>query len=149
LLSQRRYDDAATEAAAVPADDPLAAIASRTELFGRIAGGDLDGTGQARDRAAAAGLPAAELELFAAWNELASGTQLERVRITQLGAIAMLDTILEALLRVQDFATFETLVPLMGHSELPAREQRELLGSMYLRRGYLQSAAEEWMAVCG
>src|SRR5262249_52857076 len=30
LLSQRRYDEAAAEAAAVPAEDPLAAIASRT-----------------------------------------------------------------------------------------------------------------------
>jgi tetratricopeptide (TPR) repeat protein len=148
LLSQRRYDEAATEAAAVPAEDALAAIASRTQLFGCIAGSDFDGTRQASERAAKAGLPQAELDLFAAWNELAAGAPLERLPITRLGAIALLDTILEALLRVQDFTTFETLVPLMGHSELPVREQRELLGSMYLRRGYIQSAAEEWMAVC-
>ena len=29
---------------------------------------------------------------------------------------------------------------------LPIREVRELLASMYLRRGYLESAADEWIA---
>jgi glycosyltransferase involved in cell wall biosynthesis len=148
LLSLRLYEEAAGEAAATPVDDPLATIACRTELFGRIAGGDLGGARQAHERAAKAGLPPAELDLFASWLELAAGAEANQLPRTRLGAIALLDTILEALLRVQDFTAFEKLVPLMGHSELPARERRELLGGMYLRRGFLQSAAEEWMAVC-
>ena len=28
----------------------------------------------------------------------------------------------------------------------PARERRELLAAMYLRRGFLESAADEWIA---
>ena len=55
---------------------------------------------------------------------------------------------LEALLRVQDFTTFEALHPLIVDSELPERERRELLASIYLRRGFLKSAAREWMVVC-
>ena len=66
----------------------------------------------------------------------------------RLAGIALLEVILEALLRVQEFKAFEMLVPLLERSELRQREQRELLGAMYLRRGFLQSAAKEWMAVC-
>jgi len=33
-------------------------------------------------------------------------------------------------------------------AELAAREQRELLATIYLRRGFSASAAEEWLAVC-
>jgi hypothetical protein len=62
--------------------------------------------------------------------------------------VPLLATMLEALLRVQDFTTFETLQPLLAGSELEERERRELLASIYLRRGYLKSAAREWMAVC-
>ena len=43
LLSQKRYADAAAEAQKLPIDDPLAAIACRTEWFARIAGAELDG----------------------------------------------------------------------------------------------------------
>jgi glycosyltransferase involved in cell wall biosynthesis len=148
LLSQRRYEDAAAEAAVIANDDPLAVMASRTELFGRIGGGDLAGAKQALPGAATAGLPEPEVALFAAWADVAAGAEIGRVPVIRLGAIALLNTILEALLRVQDFGAFEALMPLMEHSELPRREQRELLGGMYLRRGFLQSAAEEWMAVC-
>jgi hypothetical protein len=33
------------------------------------------------------------------------------------------------------------------HVQLPERERRELLATMYLRRGVLESAADEWIAV--
>src|SRR5205085_11090097 len=49
---------------------------------------------------------------------------------------------------VQDFQAFEVLLPLLAHCELPPREQRELIACIYLRRGFLASAAEEWMVVC-
>ncbi len=55
---------------------------------------------------------------------------------------------LEALLRVQDFETFEVLLGALERTPLQARERRELLAEMYLRRGFAASAAEEWMAVC-
>ena len=55
---------------------------------------------------------------------------------------------LEALLRVQDFEAFETLLGLLARTPLGTRERRELLAEMYLRRGFAASAAEQWMAVC-
>jgi hypothetical protein len=47
-----------------------------------------------------------------------------------------------------EFETFEQLTKLLGRSALVDREQRELLASMHLKHGFLQSAAREWMAVC-
>jgi tetratricopeptide (TPR) repeat protein len=54
---------------------------------------------------------------------------------------------LEALLRVRDFDAFEVLHGLLERSPLRERERRELLAEMYLRRGFVAAAAEEWMAV--
>jgi tetratricopeptide (TPR) repeat protein len=146
LLSQKRYTDAAAEAALLGADDPLAVIACRTELFGLIAGGKLAGANAAITRAREAGLPGDEVKLFSGWNALAAGQEPETP--LPLGAVPLLGVILEALLRVQDFVVFEKLLPLLAGSSLPQREQRELLATIYLHRGFLASAAEEWMTVC-
>jgi tetratricopeptide (TPR) repeat protein len=146
LLSLRRYDEAAEQAAQVPEDSPLAANASRTELFGRIVGADIDGATSALTKAERAGLPVAEHELFKSWLTLLSGETLDH-DLPSAG-VGLLEVILEALLRVQEFKAFEVLVPLLERTDLPQREQRELLASLYLRRGFLQSAAKEWMDVC-
>ena len=146
LLYQRRYADAVVEAAAVPTTDPLATAACRTELFGRLAGGDLPGVESALERARAAALPASDLAMFAGWADLAGDQVPPRALPTP--AIGLLGTVLEALLRVRDFTVFELLVVgLLRRSEAPEREQRELLARIYLRQGFLKSAAEEWMAV--
>jgi tetratricopeptide (TPR) repeat protein len=63
-------------------------------------------------------------------------------------AVAPLEVMLEALLRVHDFKGFEVLLGALELTPLQPRERRELLAGMYLRRGFLASAAEEWMAVC-
>jgi tetratricopeptide (TPR) repeat protein len=63
-------------------------------------------------------------------------------------AVGPLRLMLEALLRVHDFTGFEVLLGALEHTPLQARERRELLADMYLRRGFLASAAQEWMAVC-
>jgi tetratricopeptide (TPR) repeat protein len=145
LLSQKRYAEAAAEASKLPESDPLAVIACRTELFGRIAGGDLRTAPAAAQRAARAGLPPIEQRVFDGWLALASEQQPPPL---PAAGTPLLGVILEALLRVHDFTTFEVLLPLLLQSELARREQRELLASLYLRRGFLASAAEEWMAVC-
>ncbi len=146
LLAQRRYADAAREAAALVAEDPLAATACRTELFACIVGADAAGTPRALARARAAGMVERELDLFLAWEQLAS---LGHTEITlSIEAIPLLSTVLEALLRVQDFHSFEALLGLLERAPLPERERRELLAVMYLRRGFTVSAAQEWMAVC-
>jgi tetratricopeptide (TPR) repeat protein len=59
----------------------------------------------------------------------------------------MLVTALEALLRVREVDAFGLLVPLADRVGLSARDRRELLASMYMRRGYLESAADEWITV--
>jgi len=63
-------------------------------------------------------------------------------------ALALLETVLEALLRVHDFEVFEVAVGLLERAPLSERERRELLGELYLRRGFAASAAREWLAVC-
>jgi tetratricopeptide (TPR) repeat protein len=63
-------------------------------------------------------------------------------------AVAPLEVMLEALLRVHDFKGFEVLLGALELTPLQPRERRELLADMYLRRGFLASAAGEWMAVC-
>ena len=146
LLAQRRYEEAASEAAKLPGDDPLAVLACRTELFARIAGGDGAAAADALARAREAGMPAEELHLFTAWQQLASRGQ---TALTLPGeAVAPLEVMLEALLRVQDFEAFETLLGLLPRTPLRERERRELLAQMYLRRRLAVSAAEQWMAVC-
>jgi hypothetical protein len=55
---------------------------------------------------------------------------------------------LEALLRVEAFDAFGALLPVAERLQLPWRERREALATMYLRRGFLESAADEWIAVC-
>ncbi len=146
LLAQRRYADAASEAAKLASDDPLAPLACRTELFARIAGGDSAGTAIALERAGAAGMPAAEHDLFLAWAQLVE-TGTSAIALSS-EAVAPLAVMLEALLRVQDFDAFEVLLGLLERTPLSERERHELLADMYLRRGFAVAAAEEWMSVC-
>ena len=55
---------------------------------------------------------------------------------------------LEALLRVQEVDAFAHARRARRRaSALAARERRELLARLYLRRGFLESAADEWIAV--
>jgi tetratricopeptide (TPR) repeat protein len=47
---------------------------------------------------------------------------------------------------VQDFDVFETAHGLWGRVDLPEHDRREALGRVYFRRGFLESAADEWVA---
>jgi tetratricopeptide (TPR) repeat protein len=144
LLAQRRHAEAAAAAAALPSGDPLAASASRIELTALIAAGRA--TAAAFARARAASMSAEELGLFAAWERLARTGEAP----AEVGAasVPLLGAMLEALLRAQDFAAFESLVALLEAAPLSVRERREMLAELYLRCGYAASAAEEWIAVC-
>ena len=93
-------------------------------------------------------MPKAELETFAGWVDVATGKPEQELRRLPVAATPLLGVILETLLAAHDFDTFEKLVGLLNHSALAEREQRELLASLYLKHGFLQSAAQEWMAVC-
>lgn len=148
LLAQRRYGEAAEQARELAGepDDPLSPVAARTELFALLASGDAGELAVALRRAGAAAMPEHELDLFRAWGELADAGSTEVVLSER--SVASLELVLEALLRVHDFAAFELLLGALERTPLSERERRELLASMYLRRGFLASAAEEWMAVC-
>ena len=84
--------------------------------------------------------------MFDAWLALSSGAH--ELPALPIVATPLLGVILETLLRAHDFDAFEKLTALLERSALPAREQRELLATMYLAQGFLPSAAKEWMAIC-
>jgi len=88
----------------------------------------------------------AEQQLFAAWHELALAG--EAPPAPPVAMMPRLLAILETLLRIHDFDTFELLLALWERLPLPERERRELLAELYLRCGFAASAAEEWIAVC-
>jgi tetratricopeptide (TPR) repeat protein len=144
LLSQGRYADASAEAAMVADGEPAAGAARRTELFGLIVSGELDTAAGVLDRGREE-LPPGESELFGAWLGAAAGGSLPDVLPGQ--SAQMLATSLEALLRLREVDAFGQLVPLIDRVGLSPRDRRELLASMYMRRGYLESAADEWISV--
>ncbi len=151
LLSLRSFAAAAEEAAAVGDEDPVAPAAARSELFARVLAGFNElPTKPPRDRwkapegmwerAARRGLSAAELSLFRAW----SGGD----PYPDLGPdlVAPLATMLEALLRIEQFEAFEALLPALAAAGLEPRARQQLMAETYLRRGFLESAADEWIA---
>ena len=149
LLSLRRYAEAAETVSEGRSGAGLEA-GWRTELFARVAGGDLEGAATALDAARAAGLPHPDCALFAAWLRLAGGVEPGGRSVGPLPSSAgdLLAVVLEALLRVEEIDHFAMLAPLVETVGLPWRDRRELLAGMYLRRGYLESAADEWIEVC-
>jgi hypothetical protein len=62
-------------------------------------------------------------------------------------AAPLVAMMLEALAHLQDFDGFERLAGVAEGLDLPWRERRELMAGIYLRRGFLESAADEWIAV--
>ena len=65
------------------------------------------------------------------------------------GVVALLASALDARLAAVDIDGFVALVPLIERVEgLNTRERRELLACLYLDRGFLDSAADEWAAAC-
>src|SRR6185312_7816901 len=148
LLSQKRWDEAAAEAAQLGDDEPHAPVARRSELFALLVAGGVDAARATLARAASGGMPGGELALFASWVDIADGRHEAGEMTLPVDAVVPLATALEALLRVQEVDAFAALVGLLERSPLAARELRELLAGMYLRRGFLASAAEEWLGVC-
>jgi tetratricopeptide (TPR) repeat protein len=152
LLSQRRFVDAAVEAAAVEDDGPAALAAARSELFARgLAGAPLDEAFARADRRA---LPTVELTLLRIWSSRSRSGSNGSLAWDAGGAypgldpacLAPLATMLEALLRIEEFEAFEALLPALDACGLEPRARQQLLAETYFRRGYLESAADEWIA---
>jgi tetratricopeptide (TPR) repeat protein len=144
LLSQRRWAEAAETAAAVADGALFADAARRTELFARIVAGDAGAAAAAAARAAG-DLAPVELAAYDAWRRVAAG---EAPGFVPGDGVPALVVAFEALLRVQELDAVAPVLAAIEHSSLPSRMRRELLANVYLRRGFLESAAEEWMAAC-
>jgi glycosyltransferase involved in cell wall biosynthesis len=140
LLAQGRFADAAEAAEAVDAQAPCADAAQRTALFARLA------EGTPADPAVATALSDVERAVFAAWAAARSGAALAAT--LPLAAAAPVLTMLDALARLEAFDAFADLVRVLERVALPERERRQALAELYLRRGYVDLAAEEWIAVC-
>ncbi|WP_249009148.1 glycosyltransferase family 2 protein [Conexibacter sp. DBS9H8] len=77
----------------------------------------------------------------------AAAAQLEAVLAARPGNPPALELLLEALLIARDFPAFAEALERFSETDLEERERRERLAQMYLRHGYLRSAAREWMTV--
>jgi tetratricopeptide (TPR) repeat protein len=140
LLVQGRFADAATAAAAVDPEAPCAAAAQRTELFAHLA------EGAAADVEHAVALPGAERSAFAAWRAVRAGESAPAALPAEAAAPVL--TMLDGLARLEAFDAFADLAAVLDVVALPWRERREALAGLYLRRGFVDSAGEEWIAVC-
>jgi tetratricopeptide (TPR) repeat protein len=146
LLSQSRFAEAAEAAGGVDADSPWAPAAARTAAFSTLAAGAPAAEVRATLAwAAEAGLPDGEIRALEGWHAVQSGAAPSEASIPASGAGLTL-TMLEALLRLEAFELFATLLPVAEALALPMRDRRELLARMYLRRGFLESAGDEWVA---
>jgi glycosyltransferase involved in cell wall biosynthesis len=146
LLSQSRFAEAAQAARSVGAESPWAPAAARTAGFAALAAAAPDDEVRATlTWAREAGLPDAEARALEGWLAARAGTTLAHNSVPAAGA-ALTVTMLEALVRLQAFELFAELLPVADALALPVRDRRELLARMYLRRGYLESAGDEWVA---
>jgi tetratricopeptide (TPR) repeat protein len=145
LLSQCRWSEAVDAAKGVEGPG-YGTLAARSQLFGAIMAADEAAYADGIDRARKTRIGDAHVELFEAWHAVQTGG--EAPSHVPVEAAPLLATVLEALLRVEEFDAFETIVALMDAVPLPERERRELLAQIYFRRGYLESAADEWVAAC-
>jgi tetratricopeptide (TPR) repeat protein len=147
LLSQRRYEEVAELAASEPDESPVLALAAVAGLFALAVLGRVDDLGRALERAEPAGVPWHELDVYRAWRSALAGEPLPAHLRAESGRPAAVA--LEALLRVQEIDAFAVLLPVFEHVAMAPRERRELLARMYFHQGFLESAADEWIAVCG
>lgn len=136
---------AASQAGLVSEDGTSVAVASQIQLRALISGENLGAASHAFAQAQVR-LSEIEREVFETWLAIACG--VPSPPSLSAAAAACLKPILETLLRARNFQQFELLLPALARSDLPIRQRRELLGEIYLRHGYLASAAKEWMAVC-
>ncbi len=146
LLSQARFDEVAEALAPIEDDSPWAAPAARAVAFAALAAGDAERAHEPLAGAAADALPAAEVALLRAWRAALAGEEPPPALPADAADAAIV--MLEALARVEAFEAFELLAARYDTIGLPWRERRERLAGVYFRRGFLESAADEWISVC-
>jgi tetratricopeptide (TPR) repeat protein len=146
LLSQARFEDAIAALDAVADDSTWAPAAARSATFAALAAGDAETAATKLAEPATARLSAVERALLGAWRAAVAGEEPPVSLPAEAAGPALV--MLEALARVEAFDAFEVLAARYDTVALPHRELRERLAGVYLRRGFLESAADEWIAVC-
>lgn len=149
LLSQGKLVEAAETVDPLGPESDWGAPAARTICFALLAEEERDVPAEQLDaaisRARESGLPDADLQVLVAWRGRRDGIPAPP-SLPAASAESGL-TMLEALLRLEAFERFAELLPIVESVALPWRERHEQLATMYLRRGFLESAADEWVAV--
>jgi tetratricopeptide (TPR) repeat protein len=143
-LARCAWAEAIEAANGIEEDSPLAAAAAGEILFAYAASGNEPALRTALVKGESVGLALGERVLYGAWGDALAGKPWASslpAAAARPAAIA-----LEALLRVQEFQSFELLARVAESIAVPREEWREVLAQLYLRRGFLGSAADEWIA---
>ncbi len=144
LLSRRRYAEVVALARTRAPEEPLGREAASAELFASALLGREE-LAQALERARQAGVPEDDRAFYAAFGKARRGGPPPPSLPAACAATA--ETVLEALLRVQEISAFEACLGVYERVAVDSRKRRQALAGMYLRRGFLDSAAEEWLAL--
>jgi tetratricopeptide (TPR) repeat protein len=146
-LDAGEWAEAARGAAAVDDASGLAAEAAIVAFTAQVALRDLAAAERAAGLARTAGAPEELLGLLAGWLARARGQASERP--VPAAALPTLTAAFERFLAASDVDRAVELLPLFEDVDgLDPRMRRELLAAIYLRRGLVDLAADEWAAAC-
>jgi tetratricopeptide (TPR) repeat protein len=128
----------------IDADDPTAPVLARAALFAALVRpvSRLASVPDLLQAAQDLHLPDAEREAFAGWEQLLSSGQLPG--LSAEAGLAVLE-LLNAALRMRDVEAAEQLLLLTKASELELADRAQSTAELFLRLGFLDSAAEEWL----
>ncbi len=143
-LARSAWAEAVEAAKNIQPESPLAAAAASEILFAHAAAGDEPALRAALVASESVGLGIGDRLLYGAWADGLAGISWPSTLPAASAKPAA--TALEALLRVQEFHSFELLARIADAIAVPRDEWREVLARLYLRRGFLGSAADEWIA---
>ncbi len=143
-LARCAWAEAVEAARGIETGSPLAAAALSEILFAHAAAGDEPALRAALTESESVGLGLGDRLLYGAWADGIAGQAW--ASSLPPAAAQPAATALEALLRVRQFDSFELLARIAESIAVPRDEWREVLARLYLRRGFLGSAADEWIA---
>lgn len=138
LRDYGRADEILAQAAELPT---IAPVAIRARILVKILLGDLEAAAELTTELHAA--DPASATAYAAWLKQLAG---DRPAPLTVPAAAFTAKLLEGLARLQEFAMFEQLLPVLRES-VAAIDFARLLGTVFSRTGFPQLALEQWLAV--